>query len=112
MIDQYSFGRLTFQGKTYSSDLIILPQKIIHPWWRQSGHQLVVADIEAIFSETLEVLIIGTGFFGLMKVAEEVTARAAELNIQLVIDKTGKAVKIFNSFFATKKTAGAFHLTC
>ena len=112
MIEHYTFGRLTFQGQTYSSDLIILPQKIIHPWWRQSGHKLVAADIEAVWIEQPETLVIGTGFFGLMKVSPEVIDRAAELNIHLVIEKTSRAVKTFNSLLGHQKLAGAFHLTC
>ena len=112
MIEHYSFGRLTYKGQTYSSDLIILPQKTIHPWWRQSGHKLVIADIEPVWAEEPEVLVIGTGFFGLMKVAPEVIEKASELKIQLVMAKTGQAVKTFNSFLGHRKLAGAFHLTC
>lgn len=112
MINHYSFGKLNFQGQLYTSDLIILPHEIIHPWWRKSGHILEVADIEEIFTKKIEALIIGTGFFGLMKVKKEVMVRCQEEKIELFIDKTGKAVKLFNSLVPNKILGGAFHLTC
>ncbi len=112
MIQHYSFGRLNLQGQLYTSDLIILPHKIIHPWWRKSGHKLILADLEELWTEQIEALVVGTGFFGLMRVAKEVAARCQKEKIKLYTLKTGEAVKLFNSLSNQALVAGAFHLTC
>ena len=63
---------MVVDGQTYTSDLIIFPEKIKDSWWRKSGHRLCLEDLEDVFQEKPEVLVIGTGFYGLMKTEEEV----------------------------------------
>jgi len=45
-------------------------------------------------------------------VEEEVKSQAQSQGIELIIEKTKKAVQSFNKFASKKKTIGAFHLTC
>lgn len=112
MIEDYSFGRMVVDGKKYTSDLIIFPDRIIDSWWRQTGHRLILKDIEDVFNEEVEVLVIGTGFYGIMKVEEEVEEYAKSKGIKLIVEKTKKAAESFNLASPQKKTIGAFHLTC
>ena len=112
MIESYSFGHMFIKGRIITSDLILYPHKINDSWWRISGHAVCLKDIEDIFRENPEVLIIGTGFYGLMEVEEEVKAYAQSQGIQLIIEKTEKAVQSYNTLALQKKTIGAFHLTC
>lgn len=112
MIESYAFGRMIVEGQTYTSDLIIFPDRINHSWWRKSGHRLCLEDIEEVLKEEPEVIIVGTGFAGLVKVEEEVKSHAQSKGILLIIEKTKKAAQKFNELFSKKKTVGAFHLTC
>ncbi len=112
MIDSYSFGRMEIRGQAYTSDLILFPDKIKDSWWRESGHTLSLRDMEDVFQETPEVIVVGTGFYGIMKVEEEVKQAAHSKGITLVIEKTEKAVESYNKIAPQKKTIGAFHLTC
>jgi len=112
MIESYAFGRMDVDGRTYTSDLIIFPGRINDSWWRKSGHIVCLEDIEDVFKAEPEVLVIGTGFYGIVKVEEEVKRRARSQGIELIIEKTKKAVQSFNEFASKKKTIGAFHLTC
>lgn len=112
MIDSYSFGRMVIDGQTYTADLIIFPERIESSWWRITGHRLCLKDIEEVLNEEPKVIIIGTGFAGLMKVEDEVKQHTQSKGISLFIDKTKNAVKKFNEISAQKKTIGAFHLTC
>ncbi|MFP4081170.1 MAG: Mth938-like domain-containing protein [Candidatus Aminicenantes bacterium] len=112
MIESYSFGRMVINGQTFTSDLIIFPHRINPSWWRKSGHRLCVEDIKGVLDEKPEVLVVGTGFTGLMKVEEEVKRLAQSKEILLIIEKTKKAVQKFNELSSQKKTVGAFHLTC
>jgi hypothetical protein len=61
MIDNYSFGKISIDGKTYSSDVIIFPERVHDSWWRKEGHSLCLEDIQDVFDYLPEVLIIGRG---------------------------------------------------
>jgi len=112
MIEQYRFGRLVYDGETYSSDLIIFPDHIRTGWRRREGHRLQLVDIEAVTSELPEVFVVGTGYFGRMKIDPEVTAFFQHNSTRLVIARSRGAVEEFNRISPRKKTAAAFHLTC
>lgn len=112
MIESYSFGKITISGKIYTSDLIIFPDRIESTWWRRSGHVVCLEDIREILEHKFEVLIVGTGFMGLMKVDEDVIRRVESSGADLFIEKTKKAVTMYNSVFNTKIAIAAFHLTC
>jgi len=103
---------MVISGKAYTSDLIIFPDRIDPSWWRKSGHRLCVEDLKDVLQEDLEVLVVGTGYTGVMKVKKEVTQYTKSHGIELIIEKTKKAVERYNSIFSQKKTIGAFHLTC
>ncbi len=112
MIDSYVFGRMVISGKAYSSDLIVLPDKILSSWWRKIGHRLCLEDLKDVLSENFDVLVIGTGYMGLMKVEKEVIEYARDQGFHLHIEKTRKAVEAFNNYSSQNIAIGAFHLTC
>jgi len=112
MIDSYKFGEMTVNGKKYTADLIITPQKIHKDWWRKEGHKLCLEDLEEVSWDDTEVLVVGTGMYGLMSVLPEVKNFLAEKDISLETGKTAQAVKIFNKLIKEKTVVGAFHLTC
>lgn len=111
-IDFYEFGRIIINGQEYNHDLILLPEKIIYPWWRQEGHSLALVDLEEIWSEKADFLIIGTGAYGVMKVKEEVKKQVLALKWQLIIQPTFQAVNTYNEKIKEGRAIGAFHLTC
>jgi hypothetical protein len=112
VIESYSFGKITISGKIYTSDLIIFPDRVESTWWRKSGHTVCLEDIREILEEKFEVLILGTGFMGLMKVDEEVIRHVESNGVDLIIEKTKKAVMTYNSVLNTKIAIAALHLTC
>jgi len=112
MIDSYKFGMMVVDGKKYTADLIILPERVIPSWWRKEGHSVYREDLAEVLNENIEVLVIGTGFMGLMKVHPEVRAAFQAKGTILLAEKTSQAVETFNKLALQKRTAGAFHLTC
>ncbi|MDI6860571.1 MAG: MTH938/NDUFAF3 family protein [Caldisericia bacterium] len=110
-IESYEFGRIIIDGKEYTRDLIILGDKIISNWWREEGHFLQIVDALYVFEFKPEVLIIGTGANGLMKVSDDLIKKLQEEKIDYYILKTKDAVKKFNEI-ENKKKAALFHLTC
>ena len=109
MIEDYSFGRIVIDGKTYTSDVIVLGNTVLN-WWRKQGHVLNPEDLTAVIEESPEVLIVGTGAYGSMKIPEKTVQFIRDSGITLIGEKTGKAVEIFN--MTQEKKAAALHLTC
>jgi hypothetical protein len=99
-------------GKIYTSDLIVFPNRINSSWWRKTGHRLCLDDLSEVLEEKWEVLIVGTGYWGMMKVDKEVIDHANSTKCELIIEKTKKAVEKFNALAKEKKAVAAFHLTC
>ena len=111
MIESYSFGRITIDGKSYTNDVIIFPDHIQADWWRLEGHKLQAADLEGVFKEKPEILVVGTGHDGVMEVQQEVRDFCKKNRIRLVEAITADAVKQYNKL-AGPGVIGAFHLTC
>jgi hypothetical protein len=112
MVNAYSFGQITIGDQNYTSDIILFPDRIFSPWWRKEGHNLCLEDLAEIPFENYDVLIVGTGFFGMMKVSSDVRIFMKEKKIQLLIQKTKDAIHKYNEIAQQKRVVGVFHLTC
>lgn len=113
-IQDYSFGKIIVDGRLYQSDIIIYPDHIDDEWWRESGHYLNISDLPFLDKKPPEILIIGQGRFGLMKVSEELRGYLKENLIEYRIEKTAIAVDIYNSLWekGNRNIVAALHLTC
>ena len=112
MIESYSLGRIVIDGKIYTSDLILYPDKIDDSWWRKSGHILRREDLTDVVQYNPGVLIVGTGANGLMKVPNETKEFVESKGIELIVEETKKACETYNELKKKKKIVAAFHLTC
>lgn len=111
MIEQYSFGSIKIDGKDYTHDVIIAGAAV-KSWWRVTSHQVSIKDLEPILAESPRFIIFGTGAMGVMQVLPEAEAFLQKQGIRFSIDKTGEAVKEFNSRSKEEGIVAAFHLTC
>jgi len=113
MIEKYSFGRLQVNGKMYSSDLILYPDGSLNSsWWRRSGHLLQLEDLERTIEVQPEIVIIGTGANGMMRVERGVVDYLLTQCSRVIVEKTEKAVKDYNELSPHHSVVGLFHLTC
>jgi len=112
MINSYSFGRIVIDGKQYDADVIIFPNRVEDNWWRKEGHQLSIEDLKQVLKEKPEVLVVGTGYVGLMKILPETQERLKSEGIQLIAEKTRKACEVYNQLSKSKRVIAALHLTC
>jgi hypothetical protein len=114
MIDSFSFGRISINSKIFVKDVLIFPDRVQDNWWRKEGHLLQLADIQSAVEEAApEIVVVGQGKFGVMKVHNEVREYFKTKNMRLYADKSDKAAAVFNRFISEGKTVlGAFHLTC
>ena len=112
MIDSYHFGEIVIDGKKYSSDVLISPDRVEDDWWRKTGHELCLEDIAGVITENPEVLVVGTGDSGLMKVLPEVEQAAQARGIKLIVATTDKACNTYNQLSHSQRVLAAFHITC
>ena len=112
MIESYSFGRMKVKGVTYTSDLIVFNDHAKSEWWRIEGHKLHVEDLVDVLEAKPEILVVGTGYLGLMEVPRETESRLQAEGIRIIAEKTGTAYRIYNDLSRSTRVIGAFHLTC
>jgi hypothetical protein len=112
VIEAYQFGEIRVSGKKYHNDVIIYPDHVDSKWWRKQGHALDIDDIKDVIDAQPDVIIVGTGQPGMMRVSDETLAQMRDLKIEMMVMPTEKACKEFNRVASEKKTIACLHLTC
>lgn len=112
MIESYEFGRIVIEGKRYATDLMIYPDHVEDNWWREEGHSLSPVDLWAVVQAKPEVLVVGTGHSGLMRIPPETEKYLREHGIRLIAERTTEAVRIYNQLCQSTRVVAALHLTC
>ena len=111
-IEHYSFGKIIINGKSYTSDVIIYPNRVSASWWRKEGHNLDIADLTDVIKEKPDVLVVGTGYSGAMKVPQETLTHLESKGITVKVSRSSEAVELFNTLQTDKNVIAALHLTC
>ena len=112
-IESYEFGRIWIDGREYRNDVIVFPDRVLPEWWRKDGHSLAMEDLGPVVISGPDLLIVGRGAYGVMRIPEETREALQKKQIQLIDETTEKAIQIFNKETERGSIAvGAFHLTC
>ncbi len=115
-VKRYDFGVIVINGDEYRRDVIITPNRVIGNWWRREGHYMVLEDIlEYIDPDTIDydVVVIGTGYYGAMKVDEKVIQYFKEKGREVIVKPSPEAVETYNGLIEKgRKVLAFFHLTC
>lgn len=111
MIDSYDWGRVVIDGKGYASDVVISPSGV-RDWWRESGHSLAPEDLPPLLSEDPEVLVIGTGAAGQVKLLPEAQQELQSRGIEVLAEPTDRAWQTYNRLSRSQRVVAALHLTC
>jgi len=112
-IDDYRFGRIVIDGKSYTSDVIVFPDRVRDNWWRNEGHELCPADLWEVVQQKPAVLVVGIGNSGLMRVLSETEVYLEQQGIRLIVERTAEACQTFNRLSRSgEKVVAALHLTC
>ena len=113
--EDFSFGSLTIDGKTYENDVVIDRGEIRKRNKKPSkqfrddfGHTPL--SIEEKIPWKCDRLVIGTGAHGSLPVMDEVQREAERRKVKLVVLPTSKAIKILND--GPKATNAVLHVTC
>ncbi len=110
LIEQYSFGKITIDGKDYTDDVILLGKRVLSRWWRVSGHGVSRDDLKDVIEYGPDIFVIGTGNSGRMQVPSELVE---SLVFEVESYPTKKACRRYNELLETdSKVACGLHLTC
>lgn len=113
MIDKFSFGAITVGDQTYHNDIKIINGAVVPDWWRNSGHTVDIDDVHDILQAKPEILVIGKGDPGWMRVSDTLSEYAANKGIMLIVENTPSASKTFNRLLQEgRNVAGGFHVGC
>jgi len=112
-VEEYEFGRIKISGKNYTSDVIVSGDTVKESWWRREGHEVNPDDINPILKFNPEVVVFGTGYYGRVKVRDEVVKELERRGIEVLVLKTQDAVAAYRKLVEEgKKAVLAAHLTC
>jgi hypothetical protein len=113
-IDSYSFGRIEVDGTPYAKDVIIVRGEVLSPWCREAGgHVFAPDDLQTVIDAAPGTVVLGTGFFGMVKVRDETLGAFDARGTRVVVEKTSRATEVFNCLSAAGvDVAAALHLTC
>jgi len=120
MIEEYHFGSITIDGKTYKHDVEVRWTGEVLKWWRKESHLIDVEDVERAVAQNPDTIVIGTGEMGIAEVTQKCQNFIRQKEIELIIDKTEEAIKTYNIILEEskkeegrqRKVIGLFHLTC
>ena len=113
MITDFSFGRIVAKGQTCNNDIKIVQGTLVTDWWRKSGHVVEIEDVQDALNTELEILVIGKGQPGYMRIADSLRQHLAEKNVKVIEEPTAKAIETFNRLYKEgKRVAGGFHVGC
>jgi hypothetical protein len=111
-IGAYDFGSITIDGETHTHDLIICPDGLRTGWWRKHGHSLCPQDLNAVIGLDPEVLIIGCGAHGMLKIPDETRGWITRRGIELIDLPSREACDRYNELAGRTKVIAGIHLTC
>ena len=112
-INSYRFGEMVVDGISYRQDIIIFPDHVRDSWWRIKGHEVHPEDLTEVLARSdIDVLIIGQGDPGLVRMMPEARKAVESVGWELIVQSTADAWKTYNTMSSSRKVVGGFHLTC
>jgi hypothetical protein len=109
-INSFHFGSLTINNKTYKNDMTIHWDGELNP--RESSHTVSKEDMIDFLLKGPEVIVVGTGIAGNVKIDKDAENFLRLKNVELIIKKTPEAVEEFNKISKQKKVIALMHVTC
>ena len=116
-INDTSFGSITVEGERYEHDIIInldgevkKRKKKLSKAIYGSSHTISLPEIEYVYQDKAEGLIVGSGQYGVARLSEEASEFLKEKHCRLILKNTPDALEEWNS--QKGKWIGLFHITC
>lgn len=115
-IDSTKFGEIIIDGKKYFQVLIIGDRVIERDYEKLTelygtSHKIGDWEIENLLGENPEIIVVGTGQDGMLKIRRDFSNKFAK--IEVIAVKTPEAIKIYNEKVKEgRRINGLIHTTC
>ena len=116
-IDKTSFGSIIVDGESHDHDIVFTLEGKVKKRKKKlsksvygTSHKISLPEIEYVYQDGAEGIIIGTGQYGVAKLSEEASQFLAEKNCRAVLKPTPEAMQEWNR--AEGIWIGLFHITC
>jgi len=119
-IERFEWGKFQIDGRVHSMDGVGVGKDIfmlgrdVQPWRARKGHRLEPKMVPSVLASEIEVLVIGNGVNGALKVPKKTRNAILAAGVgELIIEPTPKACAIYNELVRQgKKAALLAHGTC
>jgi hypothetical protein len=117
-INSTQFGNVVIDNKKYNQVLIVGDSVMERDYDKLkelfgTSHKIGDWEIKELLKQAPEIIIIGTGQSGAMKVDKEVIDNFKNKDIEIITDITPKAIEIYNQKTKQGKRVNALiHTTC
>lgn len=116
-IDGTEFGSITIDGKTYGHDVVIglsgavtKRKKRLSKEQYGTSHIISKAEAKAVFEKGCDLLVVGAGQDGNVRLSPEATEYFDRHGCRVVLQRTKHAIDTFNRSHARKMAL--MHVTC
>lgn len=116
-IDGTEFGSITIDGETYPHDVLIRlsgevrkRKKKLSKKYYGTSHIVSLEEAEFVYEKGSDLLIVGTGQNGNLRLSPEAAAFFADKGCKVLAEPTPRAIVTFNRTKGDK--AALFHVTC
>jgi len=113
------FGWIEIDGKVYEYDIVIYPdgkierrQKEISKRKHGTSHRLDIEEVTNYLGHGEDVIIVGTGQYGMLSLTEESLKLLKDLGLEIIQLPTREAIKKYIELSGKKRVLGIFHVTC
>lgn len=111
-IESFTFGNITIEGKTYTSDVVVYPDRVETSWLREEEHRPQIREFFDIVKSEPEILIIGTGYAGVLSIPDQIRNYLTSKGIEVRVEKTKQAIEMFNELRNKEKVVAVLHISC
>jgi len=113
MISSTKFGSIMVGNKKYDNDVFVSYKDTVKDGETNSRHLISKKELALLLLDKPDVIILGTGQEGCMKISSDSSELAKNRGIEIVESKTPDAIKKFNQLYASgRKVVGYMHVTC
>lgn len=117
VIQDTSFGSITVDGKTYAHDITISLEGQVRKRKKKlskaiygSSHTISLPEIEYVYEDHAEGIVIGSGQYGEAGLSKEASAFLAKKQCRVVLERTPEALGSWNR--SEGNWIALFHVTC
>ncbi|AEC51010.1 hypothetical protein PNA2_0092 [Pyrococcus sp. NA2] len=116
-VEEVKFGLVKIDGKEFTHDIVIYPsgrikrrKKEISKRKHGTSHKLDPEELKEYLSEDFDVLLVGTGIYGMLSLLPE--SRELVKEKEIIERPTKEALKLLENLRKEKRVLAIIHVTC